>query len=343
MKKRIAYLLLFILVSFCVYHHESLIYGIQQGSGQVEVLWNAQEIEELIQDENFPDSTKEKFEYISEVKAFAEKELGLTQTENYTTFYDQKGEPILWVVTASPEFKIEAYEWTFPIAGGFPYKGFWDIEKAKKEAEKMKTLDYDTEVDEVNAWSTLGWFKDPVLSSMLNHGPGRLAELIIHESTHATLYVKDSVEFNENLASFVGKIGAELFLKHHFGDSSAEYIEYIRSNKRKTIYKDYMRTEIDVLNEKYESLDSSLSIDVRRARKQEWINEMKEGIFKLDYQRDSLELRTRLDSFAFNNAYFSGFSTYSEDLPNLKIQLKKEFNGNLKLMILRFKEKYESL
>lgn len=331
------------LAIFLIYHYESLIYGIQQGAGQVEVLWNAQEISELMSNPNFPDSTKRKFEYIAEVKAFAEKELGLTKTNNYTTFYDQKGQPILWVVTASPEFKIAAHEWDFPIAGAFPYKGFWDLNKAKKEKQKMQDLGYDTEIDEVNAWSTLGWFRDPILSSMLEDEPGRLAELIIHESTHATLYVKDSVEFNENLASFIGKIGAEKFLESYFGNLSKELLDYQNLNLRKQLYKDYMRTEIERLNLKYATRDSTVSMAKQRELKQEWIAEIKGGIFRLPFQRDSLELAQRLDTLDFNNAYFSGFSTYSKDLPNLRKQLEEEFNGNLNEMLTSFKEKYESL
>jgi len=328
---------------FLAYHYDSVIYGIQQGAGQVKVLWNAEEISDLIQDPTFPDSTKEKFKYIAAVKAWAEGNIGLTKTNNYTTYYEQYNKPILWVVTASPEFKIEAYEWDFPIAGGFPYKGFWDIEKAKKEELRMKELGYDTELDEVNAWSTLGWFRDPILSSMLNRDAGRLAELIIHESTHATLYVKDSVEFNENLASFIGKAGAELFLKSHFGDTSKEFIQYAELNQRKTFFKNYMRNEIDWLNEQYSQMDSNQAIEKKRKLKSEWIDKIKMGLYSLPYQIDSSALELRLDTMTYNNAYFSGFATYADDLPKLQQQLKKEFGGDLKEMVTSFKQKYKSL
>lgn len=343
MFKKLLFTIVFCLLLFLGYHYDSVIYGVQQGAGQVEVLWNAKEITDLIKNPNFPDSTKEKFKYISKVKAFAEKNLGLSKTKNYATFYDQKGEPILWVVTASPEFRIQAYEWEFPIAGAFPYKGFWDLNKAEKEALKMKKLGFDVEVDEVNAWSTLGWFRDPVLSSMMLNGPGRLAELIIHESTHATLYVKDSVEFNESLASFIGKIGAEYFLKEHFGETSKEYIDYQNLIVRKQLYKNYLSAEIEKLNFKYNHRDSTSSIEIQRALKLKWISKIKFGIFDLPFDRDSLEFALKMDSLVLNNAYFSGFSTYTNDLPKLKKQLDEEFNGNLKEMLSSFIEKYESL
>lgn len=341
--KKAVGLVLFVVIGFLLINIESVIYGLQQGTGQAEVLWNAQEIEELLNDPEFPDSTKEKFRYIAEVKAFSEEFLGLKQTQNYTTFYDQKGKPILWVVTASPEFEIKAYEWSFPIAGSFPYKGSFDIEVAKEERSEMDSKGFDTELDEVNAWSTLGWFKDPILSSMLQRGPGSLAELIIHESTHATLYVKDSAAFNENLASFIGKLGAQEFLAYKFGEDSEELRKYKASFIRRKKYKDYLRTEIYDLNAFYSTIDSTLSLEEKRELKTQEIETIKEGLFQINFFSDSLKGRKWLEEVGYNNAYFSGFSTYSSDLPKLQQQLDKEFNGSIKEMVTSFKEKYESL
>ena len=343
-KHKKAYTIIIIaIVGLIFINLKSIIYGLQQGAGQAEVLWNAQEIDDLLIDPEFPDSTKEKFKYIAEVKAFSEEYLGLTQTENYSTFYDQKGKPILWVVTASPEFDIKAYEWSFPIAGSFPYKGSFDLEIAKEIQEEMILKGYDTDLDEVNAWSTLGWFKDPILSSMLQRGLGSLAELIIHESTHATLYVKDSAAFNENLASFVGKLGAERFLAFKYGDDSKELNDYIHSRIRRNAYKDYLRKEIDKLNEFYATIDTNQVIEERRVLKTKRIEKIKEGLFEINFFSYSSRGREWLDKIEFNNAYFSGFSTYSSDLPKLQRQLDTEFAGDLKKMVTSFKTNYKSL
>ncbi|MFB1022103.1 MAG: aminopeptidase [Vicingaceae bacterium] len=343
-KHKKAYTLIaIVIVGFGFINLKSIIYGLQQGAGQAEVLWNAKKIEGLLTDSTFPDSTKDKFKYIAEVKAFSEQFLGLNQTQNYSTFYDQKGKPILWVVTASPEFEIKAYEWSFPIAGSFPYKGSFDLEIAKEIQAEMNFKGFDTELDEVNAWSTLGWFKDPILSSMLQRGSGSLAELIIHESTHATLYVKDSAAFNENLASFVGKLGAEKFLAYKFGEESKELRDYKNSRIRRNVYKDYLRKEINVLNGFYGKIDTTQTIEKRRAMKLQQIEKIREGLFEINFFSDSLKGRVWLDKLEFNNAYFSGFSTYSSDLPKLGKQLQKEFNGDLKEMVTSFKGRYESL
>ncbi len=337
-KHKKAYTIILIaIVGIIFINLKSIIYGLQQGAGQAEVLWSAQEIDDLLVDPDFPDSTKEKFKYIAEVKKFSEEFLGLMQTENYSTFYDQKGKPILWVVTASPEFEIKAYEWSFPIAGSFPYKGSFDLEIAQGIQDEMIFKGYDTDLDEVSAWSTLGWFNDPILSSMLDRGPGSLAELIIHESMHATLYVKDSATFNENLANFVGKLGAEEFLTYKFGEESKELNDYVSSRIRRNVYNDYLRKAIKKLNSFYSNMDTPQSLEKRRSLKQLQIEEMKEGLFEINFFSDSLNGREWLNKIEFNNAYFSGFSTYSSDLPKLQRQLDTEFQGDLKKMVTSFK------
>ena len=91
-----------------------------------------------------------------------------------------------------------------------------EYEKGKKEEEKLADAGYDTDYNTTSAWSTLGWFRDPILSNILYRTEGQVADLIIHEMTHATLYAKSSVDFNENLASAIGEVGAELFLKYKY-------------------------------------------------------------------------------------------------------------------------------
>ncbi|MBA3901938.1 MAG: aminopeptidase, partial [Bacteroidetes bacterium] len=204
-------------------------YGFSQLKGQLAILLNTQPIEEVLADPAFPDSLKTKLILIQEIRAFAVDSIGINPSENYTTFYDQKGKDILWVLTACEPYELKAYEWTFPLLGAVQYKGFFDLEKGKKEEEKILNSGLDGGLGRVGAWSTLGFFKDPVLSNMLAYEDGNLANLIIHELTHGTLFVKGDVEFNENLANFIGDQGAIRFLKQRYGEESAELKEYLES------------------------------------------------------------------------------------------------------------------
>ena len=337
------YFLLILLGIYIIYHFSVITYGLEQAKGQLSIIWDTKKIDELKNDPNLPDSLIAQFKLIDAIRAFAEDTLGLNVGDNYTSFYDQKGKPILWSVTASPEFEIKAYQWHFPIAGSFPYKGFFDYQKALEEERKLKEAGYDTEIDEVSAWSTLGILDDPILSSMLQRSAGKLAELIIHESTHATIYLKDQGQFNENRASFIGRQGADLFLSSHFGKLSIERKSYFDRIKKGAIFKAYMQEAIYELQQKYEYLDPKLSIAKKRSLKVQWINELKKGLKAENYFENDSIANLRLANFNPNNAFFSGFSTYSNKQGRLELMLEKEFNGNLNLMIASIKTKGLSL
>lgn len=338
MKKKIGFGIFLILALFLAFNYSSVKYGLEQGIGQVKVLFKAVPLSEIKSNPNTPDSVRQKIAFIEEVRQFAIDSIGLNDSENYTTFYDQQGKPILWVVTASPEFKIEGHQWCFPIAGCFPYKGFFDYKKAEIEDQKMKNLGFDTEIDEVSAWSTLGFFKDPILTSMLNRKEASLADLIIHELTHATLYVKSDVEFNENLASFIGKQGAIYFLKSKYSDSSKVILDYQNSFKKRKSFGNYIREEIQKLNQFYANLSDELPIEEKRKLKNLEIDRIKNGLLSVDYYTDTLKAQERLRKFNPNNAYFSGFSTYSKQQNNLNDIFQREYQGNLKNFIQGMKK-----
>tara|TARA_R110002096_G_scaffold295939_3_gene490325 strand:+ start:5151 stop:6194 length:1044 start_codon:yes stop_codon:yes gene_type:complete len=341
--KILLYFLLTCCIVFIISHLDSVKYGIQQASGQVKIIWNTEKIAELKKDSSISDSLLKKFELIDQIRNFASDSLGLEVGTNYTTFYDQKGEAILWNVTASKAFKIEAYKWCFPIAGCFPYKGFFNKERASAEKKKLDQLGYDTELSEVSAWSTLGILSDPVLSSMFNRSVGKLAELIIHESTHATIYLKDSIEFNENLANFIGKKGADNFLIATYGKESTERKSYKEQLEKNEIFKSYMRKAIVKLKSNYATLDSNLTYIEKMKYKQQWIDELKFGLKNTNYFENDSIANERLAKFNPNNAYFTGFSTYSSQQEGMELLLENEFNGNLKSMIQAVKLKGLSL
>jgi len=208
-----------------------VLYGLRMAKGQLSIVWNARPVKEVIADAGVPDSVKTKLELIEEIRQFAFDSIGLSPNENYTTFYDQHGKRLIYVVTACKPFALEPHLWHFPVLGNVPYKGFFDKEKAQEEDRKLKKEGWDTDIGGASGWSTLGFFKDPVLSQMLAYKEGDLAELIIHELTHGTIFVTDSVEYNENLASFIGYKGALWFLERKYGKDSKQYREYVDGRK----------------------------------------------------------------------------------------------------------------
>ena len=221
-----------------LWNWELVVYGIRQGYGQVKIVWQAKPIEEFLNDPQFPDSLKQKLLLIQEVRQYAIDSLGLEDTENYKTLFDQKGEELMWVVQACDPFALKPKMWDFPVVGSVPYKGFFSKQKALDERARLEKEDYDISIRNPGGWSTLGWFTDPILSGMLKRDDGDLASLIIHEMVHATIFVKDDVNFNENLASFVGDTASYYFLASKFGRDSNQFLEYLHDDQD---YRSYSR------------------------------------------------------------------------------------------------------
>jgi len=257
-----------------LFNCSSLMYGVEQGYHQLRIVVKAKPVDEFLKDVSYPDSLKYKLRLIGEIRKFAIDSLGLNDTENYQTMYDQKGKPVLWIVTAAPEFEMKQYEWKFPFVGSFPYKGYFKEQKAKDEEKRMKAQGLDTEMGEVEAWSTLGILNDPILSNMLFRTEGNLARVIIHEMTHATIFLKNQGEFNENLASFVGDEGAKLFLKHAFGANSKQIVDYENSISDYEKFCLHLLRGAKLLDSLYKSFPANMPLQEKRSEKKMMIEKI---------------------------------------------------------------------
>ena len=267
MIKKILLVSILILVAYLCWYRHLVRYGWMQAKGQLEILWNARPVNDLYDDTNLADSLRSKLQLIEDIKSFADS-LGLEVGNSYTKVYDQKGKAILWNLSACEPFAFKSFTWTFPILGTFSYKGFFDLDEAKAEAKLLKDKGLDTRIRSVGAWSTLGWFDDPLLSNQLFRSEGDLAEMIFHELTHATIFYQDSVTFNENLASFVGKKATVAFLTQHFGDSSKEKIDYLMSEKDAILFRNHFLEGKDLLDSLYQSFTPDLTDSTKNQLKE---------------------------------------------------------------------------
>ncbi|MBN1836952.1 MAG: aminopeptidase, partial [Spirochaetales bacterium] len=162
-------------------------------------------------------------ELVREVKEFSVDELGLEADRNYTRYVELDRGYLVDVVSAAQPDSLTPHLWRFPFFGAFPYKGYYAREDALREARRLERKGLDVWVRKVDAFSTLGFFSDPVYSFMSDYSVFDVASLIVHEQTHATLFLKNHVQFNEELATFVGWEGALEFLDSRFGRESQEY------------------------------------------------------------------------------------------------------------------------
>ncbi len=336
MKKKIFITLFILIAALILFNFKLLIYGIQQGWGQLNVIIQARPISEILADESQPDSLKTRLRFTLQVRDYAMKKLGLNDSDNYTTFYDQGGEPILWNLSASEPYELKPYLWKFPFLGSVPYKGFFKLDLAKKEREKLMEKGYDTRIREVSGWSTLGILKDPILSNMIERGEGQLAEVIIHELVHATIFLRDQIDFNENLASFIGEIGAQEFLREHFGDSSEALIQYQQELEDSDRLKKHMLLGTQKLDHLYKSLANKPD-SIKAVSKTTTIKGIVDALDTVTFSND--RYYHIFDKSLPNNAYFMSFLRYHSKEDSLRGVLNG-YQGDISKMIEALKERY---
>ncbi len=204
-------------------------YYAKQAEGQLRILAGLRDIPAMVDDPSVPDATREKLRLVLEIREFGERRMGLAPSTNYTRFFDTQGRPVSWIVSACRKDRFEPYTWWFPIVGALPYKGFFRRGDAEAESRAIEGEGYDILVSPVSAYSTLGWFSDPVFSPMLDLPEGELAALILHELTHGTVFVSGAADFNESLATFTGQQGALEFIRWRYGTRSDEYDRAVRA------------------------------------------------------------------------------------------------------------------
>lgn len=305
---------------YAITHYQLVGYGLSQLRGQLRIIMDSRKVEECLSDPAFPDSLRNKLLEVQRIRKFAIDSLGLHDSRNYTTFYDQKGKPSLWVLTACAPYELKAYEWEFPFLGKVPYKGFINYDKGLPEEHELAALGYDTEYSPVGAWSTLGFFPDPILSNMLRRSTGSLAELIIHELTHATVYLPGSTDYNENFATFVGEEGARRYLAAVYGDSSDQLIDYIQKQEDEALFGEYMLKSANRLDSLYREILNNDSTEKRKS-KEALIKNIVLNINTIGLHRPERYQYLLQESALPDNCFFMGYRRYRRQQGDFKKQM----------------------
>jgi predicted aminopeptidase len=288
-------------------------YTLKQGTTMLGYLSRAVPLESLLENKNggADDSEAEKnrrfVERIQDIRRYAKEELGLNLGKNYTRYVKIDRDYLAAVVSACAVDSFTRHEWKYPIVGAMPYKGFFRIEDARRERAKLEKKGLDVWIRGVDAFSTLGWFRDPLYSYMRDYPPGRLADLIIHESLHATVFVKGQSQFNEELAEFVGSEGARMYTESRYGADSAEYRNMLTAEEDNSRYVTFIQGLIRELNELYESEKSR---EEKLIEKEKIIGAAKER-FAADYESlFSGEGYRGFSELPVNNAYLELYRLY---------------------------------
>lgn len=214
----------------------SPLYVLRSAKGHAGLLWRRKSIEKALKDPRTPPALREKLALVQEVRRHGREAMGLSDSKDYTTYSPVSGSYLTWLVTGSARTKLEAYVWRFPLAGSYPYKGHFREADARAEEAELESRGYDAYVRGVTAYNTPLWVSDPLPTTALQGEAGDLAELLLHELAHGTVYFKGQTEFDEGLASFVGERGAEGFLEKKYGPGSPEAQAYAAGFERQKRY-----------------------------------------------------------------------------------------------------------
>jgi predicted aminopeptidase len=187
----------------------------QAVGGQIELLRKRTPIEKLVEDPKIDASLKDTLRRVIEMRRFAVEELALPDNDSYTTYVALDRSYVVWNVVAAREFSVEPERWCFPFAGCVAYRGYFDRADAERFAAKLAAEGLDTHSGGSSAYSTLGYFDDPLLSTMVGGGEQYIAGVLFHELAHQKLYIKDDSELSEAFASVVEEYGAERWLTSH--------------------------------------------------------------------------------------------------------------------------------
>jgi predicted aminopeptidase len=272
-------------------------------------LMNARvDVSEILKREDLKIEDRKKILIAQEAREFAEKVVGLKHTRNYSSFVQLDQPYVNYTLSAAPKWKLEHHQWDFLVVGKVPYKGFFSEAEGKAAEQTLIKQGFDTYLRGVSAYSTLGWFRDPLLSSMMRYSEYDLVNLVIHETVHATLYIKSSADFNERMASFLGNKGTEAFYLKKEGPQSATLVEVKADAQDDELFSDFISKELKDLAAWYEA--NTLRDEAVRSARLAEIN----ARFKSELQpKMKGKGYSKFGDRLLNNASLNVYKTYYKD------------------------------
>jgi predicted aminopeptidase len=307
-------------------------YLLQSAQGHLVLMSERQPITQILGQPGTPNALRAQLESVTAIRDFASHELGLPDNGSYRSYADIKRRYVVWNVVIAPEFSVEPKQSCYPVVGCVAYRGYFVERRARKYAAGWHAQGYDVVVGGVAAYSTLGHFDDPILSSMLAWNDVELASIIFHELTHQLLYVANDAAFNEALATTVEEEGVRRWLEQQ--GRQQDLAEHLLQQRR---YLDVIALMAATRQELQGVYDSGVPPPLMRERKRETLQRMRESYATLKEQWGG---RAPFDTwFAedINNAHLASIATYFQCVPGFQRELAA-VGGNLPAFYRRARE-----
>lgn len=304
----------------------------QAAVGQWEITSKARPIETVLADNDTKNGVRSRLKTVQEIRQFASEHLGLPAACQYDCYCDLGRKFAVWVVYAAPEFSVKPKTWWYPMLGSLGYRGFFSQADAEREAASLKKAGLDVYVGGVEAYSTLGWFRDPVLNTFLRRSDEELAELLFHELTHQRLYINGDTEFNEALATAIGQEGTRRWLKERGQTTTLK-----QYNADTVLERRFINTVLQTRGRLLKLYrETSLSPDQMRDRKQHEFARLRAEADKMKSDIGGSFPIERWFSRPVNNARLNTLATYFDLLPGFEALIKEE-HGDLERFFARVK------
>ena len=294
-------------------------YYAQAVSGHLEVTWLAAPIEERLREPDIPEPLRAKLARALAIREFASRELALPDNGSYRRYADLGRSFVVWNVFAAPEFSVKPLESCFPFAGCVSYRGYYSEEAARQYAAALAEKGHDVHIGGAPAYSTLGWFDDPVLSTFIQYPEAEVARIVFHELAHQTVYVKGDTTFNESLAAAVEEEGVRRWLERE--GTPAQRADYAESRRR--------RSEFVALVMQYRSrlaafYDRPAPSEGKRAGKRRLLTDMQDEYAALKASWGGFAGYDRLFARGANNALLASVASYAELVPAFRALLAQK-------------------
>jgi predicted aminopeptidase len=311
---------------------ETVSYYSQAVNGHLTLMSAARPAEALIADAGTPAALRQRLEAALRIRAFAVRELELPDNSSYTSYVELDRPYVVWNVFAAGEFSLKAKTHCFPVAGCVSYRGFFAEKDAREFAGKLAAAGDDVFVAGVPAYSTLGWFDDPLLSTFMRGGDTEIARLVFHELAHQLVYVRDDTTFNESFATTVEQEGVRRWLARE--GRAGEFDAYLARQKRKAEF-------IALLEEARERLEPVYGLDLSpsdlRARKRAEFEALRGRYEALKLRWGGYAGYDRILGREPNNALLVAFATYTRLVPAFE-RLLADAGGDLPAFYARVKD-----
>jgi predicted aminopeptidase len=295
-------------------------YYSQAAQGQLELLSDARPIDDWIADPGTSSRLRLRLETARQIRRFAVSEMALPDNNSYKNYASLNRKYVLWNVVATPELSLKPLQWCFPVAGCVNYRGYYSKEAAEAYARDLRAEGDDVEVGGVPAYSTLGWFNDPLISTFINYPDAELARMIFHELAHQIVYAQGDSQFNESFASTVEEVGVERWLDR-FGNQAMRD-GYARYKSRKRDFLGLLLKYRKALEQNYALVDRSDS--EKRAVKARLFQELKDEYQVLKGNWGGYAGYDRFFEQPLSNAHLASIATYEDFVPAFRAMLKRD-------------------